>query len=65
MSDQVNNTTYVLDGTQLDEILTRQVRNITLGVIAVVAARNFTQAVAMSITDVSRRLVDLKLPIKW
>jgi len=61
----VANSVQHEDTEWLDRVLTRQVRNITIGVVAVVVARNLSQAVAMTITDVSRRLVDLKLPMKW
>lgn len=50
---------------KLDEIATRQIRNVTVAIVAVVVARNVSQAVSMSAVDVARRLVDLKMPFKW
>jgi hypothetical protein len=65
MSDQIHNTTYVIDGTEIDDILTHQIKNVTVAVVVVVIARNLSQALSMATVDVARRLVDVKLPLKW
>jgi hypothetical protein len=46
----------------IDEVMTRQIRNITLGVVAVTVARGLSNAAGFALGDVCRRLVDLKMP---
>lgn len=50
---------------KIDKIMTRQIRNIAIGVAAVAVAKNLSQGLAWTIGDVSRRVLDLKFPIKW
>lgn len=50
---------------KIDEVFTHQIKNITVGIVAVVVAKNVSQAISMTVVDVSRRLVDIKLPIRW
>lgn len=50
---------------KIDEVFTHQIKNIAIGVAAVVVAKNISQAFSMVAVDVGRRLVDLKLPIRW
>lgn len=50
---------------KIDEVFTHQIKNIAIGVVAVVVAKNVSQAFSMTVVDVGRRLVDIKLPIRW
>ena len=57
-----------MDDSQIDKIdqaLTRQIRNVTIACVVVFVAKDFSQAAAMSLVDVTRRVVDLKMPLKW